>query len=440
MQRPLQRAVRLMTFAPGHFHATLPYQHRSRGIHPRVHVYGPLDGDLLAYLSRIAAFNLRADDPTDWEIDVRTGADPLARMLREQPGNAVVIAGRNRPKADAILEAARAGLHVLADKPWVIDAADLPKIEAAFREADLREVALWDMMTERFEVTTVLQRELMRTPAVYGTQVAGTADEPGLALESVHHLKKLVAGVALRRPVWWFNPREAGHALADVGSHLADLAFWLLFPDKPLEYARDVQLLDARCWPTPLSGKQFAALTGLPGAPPVLADVVANGRLMYAGNGTATFTVRGVHVRMTVLWDFASAEGTGDTHNAVSRGSKATVAIHPAADGPPELTVTPTVSTDRAEIAAALRTLCEKWETDYPGVAVKEREADLLIDIPTAVRTTHEDHFANVLGEFVRYFHQPRQIPAWETPNLLAKYALTTAAVQLAVQKQQVPG
>jgi len=96
--------------------------------------------------------------------------------------------------------------------------------------------------------------------------------------------------------------------------------------------------------------------------------------------------------------------------------------------------------TREAEIAAALRTLCEKWETDYPGVAVKEREADLLIDIPTAVRTTHEDHFANVLGEFVRYFHQPRQIPAWETPNLLAKYALTTAAVQLAVQKQQVPG
>jgi predicted dehydrogenase len=52
----------------------------------------------------------------------------MERMLRERPGNVVVLSGRNRGKIDRILAAVESGLHVLADKPWVISAADLPKI------------------------------------------------------------------------------------------------------------------------------------------------------------------------------------------------------------------------------------------------------------------------------------------------------------------------
>ena len=89
-----------MTLAPGHFHAALVHKQMVPGVHPRVHVYAPLDADLLAHLDRVAAFNARADDPTAWELDVRAGGDYLGRFLREQPGNTVVIAGRNRPKID----------------------------------------------------------------------------------------------------------------------------------------------------------------------------------------------------------------------------------------------------------------------------------------------------------------------------------------------------
>ena len=431
-----------MTFAPGHFHAALVQKHRPRGVHRRAHVYAPLDDDLLAHLARIAAFNARPGDPTDWELDVRTGPDVLARLTREQPGNTVVVAGRNRPKSDVILAAARAGLHVLADKPWVIDAADVPKLEEAFREADLRDVVLWDVMTERFEVTTILQRELMRTPEVYGTQVPGTPEAPGLTLESVHHLRKAVAGTPLQRPAWWFDPHEAGHALADVGTHLVDLAFWLLFPGQPIDHRRDLQLLDASCWPTPLSREQFVALTGLPTFPPELAGMTSGDRLLYAGNGSVAFAVRGVHVGMTVLWDYEAADGAGDTHDAVARGTRATVTIrHPRGRGSrPELTVAPTDPTDHRGVRAAVARLCERWQADYPGVVVTDRGADLYIDVPAAVRTAHEDHFAAVVGEFVRYFQQPRRVPAWEAPNLLAKYHLTTAAVKLAVQQQQGHG
>ena len=58
------------------------------------------------------------------------------------------------------------------------------------------------------------------------------------------------------------------------------------------------------------------------------------------------------------------------------------------------------------------------------------------LEIPATFRVGHEQHFAEVLNEFVTYFHTPRQIPIWERPNLLAKYYLTTQAVELAKQKR----
>ncbi|MFO0844562.1 MAG: hypothetical protein U0797_19555 [Gemmataceae bacterium] len=123
--------VRLMTYAPGHFHAALVQKEMYPGVSPRVHVFAPLDADLLAHLGRVAAFNARRESPTAWELEVHAGPDALRRMTTERPGNVVVIAGRNRPKIKAILASLRAGLHVLADKPWVIRAEDLPLLEEA---------------------------------------------------------------------------------------------------------------------------------------------------------------------------------------------------------------------------------------------------------------------------------------------------------------------
>ena len=57
------------------------------------------------------------------------------------------------------------------------------------------------------------------------------------------------------------------------------------------------------------------------------------------------------------------------------------------------------------------------------------------MEIPDALRTTHEDHFATVMDEFVRYFHNPRAVPAWERPNTLGKYYITTKAIEMARKK-----
>ena len=123
--------VRLMTLDPGHFHAALIQKEMYPGVDPTVHVFAPVGPDLLLHLGRVGAFNARAERPTSWRLEVHASPDFVERMLREKPGNVVVLSGSNRGKIDRILAAVEAGLNVLADKPWLIAASDFPKLERA---------------------------------------------------------------------------------------------------------------------------------------------------------------------------------------------------------------------------------------------------------------------------------------------------------------------
>src|SRR5262245_10722203 len=178
-------SVRLMTYRPGHFHAALVQKEMYPEVAPRVDVYAPLSTDLTLYLNRIIGFNARPTNPTAWELEVHAGPNALERMLSQRPGNVVVLAGFNRTKIDAIQAAVEAGLHVLSDKPWVINAADLPKLESALNTAAAKGLVPYDIMTERYEITSILQRELVNTPEVFGAALPGTPDEPAVTMESV---------------------------------------------------------------------------------------------------------------------------------------------------------------------------------------------------------------------------------------------------------------
>ena len=130
--------------------------------------------DLFEHLNRIASFNRRAEQPTAWELEVHTSPDYFERMLRERPGNVVMLSGRNRAKIDQIVASVEAGLNVLADKPWILKSADLPKLETALADADAKRLVAYDIMTERFEITTMLQRALVNDRATFGEIVKGT--------------------------------------------------------------------------------------------------------------------------------------------------------------------------------------------------------------------------------------------------------------------------
>ena len=225
--------------------------------------------------------------------------------------------------------------------------------------------------------------------------------------------------------------------MADVGTHLADLALWFIAPDQPVDHRADIRVLDADRWPLVLSEDQFRFVTLLPGYPPELAHRMVEGQLYYAGNNSATFAVRGVHVRLTTKWEFESAPGGGDTHNAAAHGTRPTIAIRHEPGQRPELFVTPVDPADHADLARdADREVCRPRSGISPISRSRIAARKLRIVIPDDLRTGHESHFAAVMDEYARYFHTPRAVPAWERPNLLAKYFITTKAVELARRKR----
>ncbi|WP_439627269.1 putative oxidoreductase C-terminal domain-containing protein [Gemmata sp.] len=429
------KPIRLMTLAPGHFHAALVQKRMVPGVTARNYVYAPLDADTVAYLERLAAFNARAENPTAWEVDLRASDGWRERFEREQPGNVVFLSGRNRPKIDLMRLAVRNNLHVIADKPWVIEYADFPKVEELYRETDLRDVLVWDVMTERHEVTNQLVREFIRDGYIFGKWQAGTASQPALNLESRHFLRKTVASRPLVRPWWWFDPKVAGESLADVGTHLADLALWFVSPDRMINYRSDVHHLAAEAWPLLLSEDEFCALTGLPRYPEALAARVVNEQLYYAGNNTVTLALAGVHVKLATTWEFEAPAGGADTHAVTALGTHAKIEVRHDPTGVPEVYLAATNPADHAELFRRLAAKCELMRGRLPGLAATDRGTEVKLEIPDRLRTTHEDHFATVMDEFVRYFHNPRAVPAWERPNTLGKYYITTKAIEMARNK-----
>jgi hypothetical protein len=57
----------------------------------------------------------------------------------------------------------------------------------------------------------------------------------------------------------------------------------------------------------------------------------------------------------------------------------------------------------------------------------------LRIAIPEDFRVGHEAHFGQVATRFFDYVKSPRSMPAWERPNMSAKYYVSTKGVDLGV-------
>jgi predicted dehydrogenase len=255
-------------------------------------------------------------------------------------------------------------------------------------------------------------------PAVFGDLLTGSEQEPAVYMESVHHLLKMVAGLPNPRPAWFFDVEEQGEALADVGTHLVDLAQWTLFPDQAIDAQKDLQMLAAERWPTRMTAAQFKQVTGEAGPD-----------LDYYCNTRVSYTLRGIHVKLDVLWRWEAPAGAGDTHYAVYRGSKAHVEVRQgeAESYRPELYVV----AKEAGIEPALRHRVEELAKEWPGIGVEARSGEFLITIPDTYRVGHEAHFAQVANRFFAYLQKTAEYPAWENQNMLAKYAVSTLGTAL---------
>ena len=424
-----------MTLAPGHFHAALVQKKMYADVDPLVRVYAPAGPELDDYLRRVEAFNTRAQSPTRWRTRVVQGDDFLDRFAAERLCDAVVISGNNRRKTEYIMRAVEGGVHTLADKPMAIDVAGFAALEEAFVLARAKGVLLYDIMTERHEITTILQREFSRIPAVFGELDCGTVDDPAVTKESVHCFAKRVSGVPLVRPAWFFDAAQQGEGLVDITTHLVDLVQWACFPGVSLDYRKDVRVLRAKRSATALTQAQFEQVTKLGSWPDFLAPKVSGGMLDVFANGRIDYALRGVHARVSVRWDFEAPPGAGDTHHSQLRGTRASLVIRQGereAFGP-VLYLEPHATTARSAWEAGAAAAMPHVAQRYPGVELRPSDRGFEVVVPAHYHVGHEAHFGQVADDFLR-FVTARALPSWEVPNMLAKYYTTTQALTIATR------
>ncbi|HEX6848446.1 MAG TPA: putative oxidoreductase C-terminal domain-containing protein, partial [Chitinophagaceae bacterium] len=297
------------------------------------------------------------------------------------------------------------------------------------------DLLLYDIMTERFEINTILQRELSMIPEIFGTLEKGSPDNPAITKESVHHFYKYVSGSVLTRPAWFLDASQQGEGIVDVMTHLVDLVQWECFPEQIIDYPKDIGINRAKRWPTAVSLSQFHAVTKLNDFPAFLQANVTDTMLNVYCNGEINYTIKGVHAKTSVIWNYKAPEGTGDTHYSIMRGTKANLVIRQGQDEnfKPVLSIEP-VRND-AGYQSTMEEQFKKISAKFPGVELYKTAKGWSVKLPEKLVEGHEAHFGRVTNNFLEYLKN-KNMPAWEVPNMLAKYYTTTKALEVSLKSQ----
>ncbi len=416
----------IMIINPGHFHAGLVLREMHPDISPDVYIYSEAGRDLDNYLKLVESFNTRENNPTSWKFHVYTGNDYLAKAVSEKKGDIAVLAGRNDRKIYDIKALHDAGIRVLSDKPLTIDSRGVATLGEILSGGEV----LMDIMTERHEATSRIQKKLLENEQIFGG--FAKQDEPVIFKESVHHLAKMVNGVPLVRPGWYFDVNTQGEGIVDVTTHLTDLVQWMTAGEAAVDFEQDVEILDAKRWHTEVPLTSYSMVTKLDQFPESLSKAVKDGVLHLYSNGEFTYKVKGLKVRLVVIWNLQAEPGGGDTHRSYMIGNKSTLVIDqgPQTGNKPELFVEPAGDAD------AFGPILEKAVADLnmPGLKVIREGKRFRIDIPGGLRTTHEEHFAKVRNEFLEMLASGVE-PANLRGNLLAKYKTLSTALDKALAK-----
>ncbi len=428
--------VKLMTLDPGHFHAGLIQKSMYGQIDPTVYVYAPEGDDVMQHLARIEGFNKRVELPTAWVEKIYTGSDYLEKMLADKPGNVMMVAGNNARKTEYIQKAVEAGLNVFADKPMVITPEAFPVLEQTFKTAEEKGVLLYDIMTERHEITSIVQRDLANNAEVFGGLVDGTPEQPAVTKVSVHHFSKMVAGSALKRPAWFFDTAQQGEGIVDVTTHLVDLVQWGCFPEVILN-KNDVQMISAKRWTTNITPVQFEQVTLLKEFPEYLMKDITDGNLKVYSNGEMVYKLKGKVAKVSVVWNFEAPEGTGDTHYSIMRGNICNVMIRQGEEEAykPTVYIEAIAASDLIAFEASLKKAVEQdIAARFAGLKLKKLSDKLwTVEIPAHYNVGHEAHFGQVTEFYLQYLKDGK-LPEWEVPNMIVKYYTTTEALKLAMK------
>ena len=425
--------VKLLLLNPGHFHADLLQKTSNAKINDSVYVYAPQGTELTQHMQRIASYNHRAEHPTAWKESVYFQNDFFQKMLSEKKGNVVVLAGNNQKKAAYINQSVLAGFNVLADKPMAINKEQFELLKESFAIAEKKGVLLYDLMTERYDILNIVERELIGNKELFGALEHGTTAQPAVYVESVHHFYKNVSGNPLIRPAWYYDVEQQGEGIVDVTTHLIDIVNWQCFPDITLDYRKDVALVSANHWTTNLTLQQFSQSTQLNSFPDYLTKSVYGNFLQVYANGEVRYRIKGVNITLKVVWNFEAPTGSGDTYSSIMKGSRAICMVlqNKEQDFVPQLYIQKAAKASQKTFSKALDKAIKQLQLTYPFISLVKEDDKIRIDVPADKREGHEAHFAKVAEKYFDFLAL-RDMPAWEVPNMLTKYYITTTALKMA--------
>ena len=422
-----------MTVDPGHFHSFLIQKSMIEGVDPIAYVYAPEGPDVEEHLNRINSFNTRNENPTNWIEEVYTGPDFFEKMIEEKPGNIMVVSGNNAKKTEYIKKAVEAGINVLADKPMVINNDNFELLKETFEVAKQSNVVLYDIMTERYEITIMTQRALSQVPDLFGDLEIGTVDNPAITKESVHHFSKIVADQQLKRPAWFFDVTQQGEGIVDIMTHLVDMIQWECYPEQIIDYQKDIEILNAKSWTTELTPSMFNRVTQLSEYPDYLQkDIINDSILSVNSNGEINYTLKGTHAKTSVIWNYEAPEGAKDTHYSIMRGTKANLIIEQGEKEGYKATLYVENTGDEINdaFAAALNQALAGLGAEFSGISAEPDGDRFRINIPDELKVGHEAHFNQVTMKYLNYI-KTGKMPDWEVPNMISKYYTTTKAYEM---------
>ena len=162
-------------------------------------------------------------------------------------------------------------------------------------------------------------------------------------------------------------------------------------------------------------------------------DITKDSILNIYCNGEINYTIRGIHAKTSVIWNYKAPEGGGDTHYSIMRGTKVNLVIRQGA----EEKYVPTLYIEPVKKDPALEVVITKAINDlsvkYNGVKLSNSTNGWQVVISEKLREGHEAHFARVMERFLDYLKNGN-LPSWEVPNMIAKYYTTTKGLETALK------
>jgi predicted dehydrogenase len=307
----------------------------------------------------------------------------------------------------------------------VIDKAGFEELINAYATAEKKGVLLFDMMTERYSLLNKVQKSLMQDTLLFGKIQQGTPDRPAIMESSVHHYYRGGKGT---RPFWFFDVSQQGEGIADVTTHLIDLTFWKTFPDEIIDYKKDIKVLSAKHWPVNITRTEFSKATSLSEIPESLNRYKKDTILEVFANGSINYQLKGINAGVKVEWRAATPKDGNDLRSAYTHGTKATLMISQTeGQKRPRLTVQKEGNISEKNFQLNLTHALSLLNTSYPGISFSAGSEYTEIVIPSDLEISRDQTFKVFIGHL-----ENRKFPEWEVPNTIAKYYITTTALEMA--------